>query len=263
MRCIICDGESAFYFSKNFKEHQLGRVDYWRCQSCGFVLSRTHAEMAESEWNSLNEAYHAAYQGTGNNPDDPNWLARLASQADLLADAAGRGLIDAGGRWLDYACGDGKLSDALVPRGLHLGKYDRYMPPGDGFLTESDLQPGGFEFVITTSVFEHLLRRSDFDAIASLVSPRGVLGLHTLVCESVPCDPSWFYLLPVHCAFFTNRAMQVLFERWGYTCSVYNVQSRLWLWLRESPEDVARKLSTAGEAAPQYVFKPAFVDHWK
>jgi hypothetical protein len=251
MSCIICGSGTRFFFAKRFDVHGLGEVEYWRCDHCGFTLSKTHAEMSQADWERLNREHHAAYQGTGIDAGDPRWLTRLESQAEVLKGAAARGLIRPG-RWLDYACGDGKLSDLLRERGgPELAKYDRYMRQ-PGYLDEAALAPRSFDFVVTTSVFEHLTRREQFDAIEALVAGDGVLGLHTLVCEEVPQDPSWFYLAPVHCAFHTNRSMEILFRQWGYTASVYSVPARLWLWLRREPGNVEG-----------YEFKRGFVDYWK
>ena len=267
LQCIICGSDARFSFAKRFDTHRLGTVDYWRCEACGFTQSRTHADMTGATWEALNAASHAAYQGTDADPGDPRWRTRLEAQARVLDDAASHGLLDAEGRWLDYACGDGKLADGLANNhGRTLLKYDRYMGRATGYLREGALAPGGFDLVITTSVFEHLMHRADFDAIHGLVSPSGVLGIHTLVCETVPDDPSWFYLVPVHCAFHTNRSMQVLFEQWGYTCSVYSVAAQLWLWFRTDPAAIEHIVSGANARAedqPKYLFKRGFVDYWK
>jgi hypothetical protein len=265
MNCLVCGGGMEFYFSKHFDVFALKQVDYWRCSDCGFVLSKTHADMTASEWSALNEAYHSSYQGQDFNADDPRWIARLQSQAKVLRDAVEIGLLSADGRWLDYACGDGRLSELLQEEHLELLKYDRYMSRAGGYLDERDLRHGSFDFVITTSVFEHLMRRAHFDAIEALVAPSGVLGLHTLVSETVPRDPAWFYLLPVHCAFHTNKSMSVLLEQWGYACSVYNVDSRLWLCFKEPPPDIRERIEAANRRpdGPPYLLKDGFVDYWK
>ena len=267
MVCEICGSPSRFSFSKVFGSYGLDTVEYWRCENCGFTLSKTHAEMAPAAWERLNLESHAAYQGTESDSGDPRWLSRLESQAGVLRDAKALGLLSGAGRWLDYACGDGKLSSMLESRyGLDLGKYDRYMARDEGYLRDQDLVPGGFDLVITTSVFEHLTRRAQFDYIHSLVSAQGVLGIHTLVCEEVPVDPAWFYLVPVHCAFHTNRSMQILFQQWGYTCSVYVVAAQLWLWFKCDPGEVEAIVLAAGSrpaGRPAYVFKRGFVDYWK
>lgn len=265
MNCIICDGTMAFHFSKTFDSFGLTKVDYWRCDDCGFSISKTHADMSPAEWTALNEAYHSAYLGSEANPDDPRWIERLQSQSRLLDDAAGLGLLKAQGRWLDYACGDGKLSELLEGSGRTLLKYDRYMGGRAGYLSDAALRSRSFDFVITTSVFEHLTRREHFDSIENLLSDEGVLGLHTLVREEIPRDPDWFYLLPVHCAFHTNRSMSRLLQQWGYVSSVYNVDARLWLCFKKMPAALREQIERANRRpqGPQYILADGFVDYWK
>ncbi|MGD0276017.1 MAG: methyltransferase domain-containing protein [Syntrophales bacterium] len=265
MRCVICNSSMAYYFSKDFNAFGLTKVDYWRCPNCGFSMSKTHADMSVSEWTSLNHEYHSTYQGKDVNPDDLRWIARLQSQATVLGDAAIIGLLKGDGQWLDYACGDGKLSELLRNEGHTLLKYDRYMPRREDYLNDDEINPGRFDFVLTTSVFEHFTLREQFDSVEALVSDNGVLGLHTLVCESIPCDASWFYLLPVHCSFHTNKSMSLLFEQWAYASSVYNVDSRLWLWFKQSVSDIQEYVEYANRRpnGPSYIIKNGFVDYWK
>lgn len=120
----------------------------------------------------------------------------------MLSDACKIGLLKKG-KWLDYACGDGKLSDYLKNKhNIFISNYDRYMPQQKNYVDCDQLIPGTFDFVITTSVFEHFTLREQFDSVNTAVnSEDGVLGIHTVVCGNIPNDPSWFYFLPVHCSF--------------------------------------------------------------
>ena len=231
MTCLICNEPTKYFFHKNFDRYGLDRVDYHKCSSCGFVYSETHRLLSESSWSELNYACHSSYQGGDENKDDPRWLERLKAQADVLSDTAELGLVAIEGDWLDYACGDGKLSELLRGK-KNLLKYDKFMH-SSGYLNAAQLNQKTelFNFVITTSVFEHLIQRQHYDDIHSLVSEKGVMGLHTLICEDVPCDKNWFYLLPVHCAFHTNKSMSILMKQWGFVESIYNVDARLWLSL--------------------------------
>lgn len=265
MKCPICQSAMEFSFQKRFEVFDLGNVDYEACDGCGFTLSRTHASMPEDEWRDLNERYHRGYQGMAHNPDDPRWIDRLRVQAYVIRDLAELGLLDRQAPWLDYACGDGKLADLARKDGLELAKFEPYMSGDQGYLPSSALVAKHFGFVLSTSVIEHLRTRDELDRINALVSDDGVLGLHTVVCERIPRDPGWFYLLPVHCAFHTNRSMEALFRQWGYTTSLYNVEARLWLWFRSRPSEVELRSSIANlrPAGPHYVFKQGFVDYWK
>lgn len=264
MKCQICNGEMHFYFTKRFEQYNLGDVDYHKCSDCGFVASITHYEMDQLAWSDLNIAYHQKYQDSEHNPNDPRWMDRIMEQAFLLSTAADIGLLTKDGRWLDYGCGGGQLSTELNDSYKRvLWNYDEYMPKQHRYLERDELKPWVFDFVITTSVFEHFTQRSHFDAVNSLVKPHGVLGLHTLVCETVPKDPGWFYLRPLHCAFFTNKSMQILFSDWGYKSSVYHVKSRLWLWFRNNTSEVKELVNTAGAEGLELIFKEGFVDYWK
>lgn len=255
----------ALAFSKTFNAFNLGVADYWRCADCGFVLSRTHAEMSPQAWDELNRQCHETYQGQEANALDPRWKSRLAAQATALAELAAGGLLDPAGRWVDYGCGDGSLSQVCAAEhGLTLLKHDEYMAASDDYLPASQMLAGAFDFVISTSVFEHMTRRAQWDGINALVAPGGALGVHTLVAERIPDDPDWFYLQPPHCAFFTNAAMSRLFEDWGYSASVYNLAASLWVWFRGDPAEIERKVAALNRvSATPYLFRAGFLDYWK
>lgn len=268
MNCMICQRPMHPYLSKPFGQYGLSQVDYLECEYCYFVVSKTHLEMPEARWEQLNQEYHQSYQGTNGNPDDKRWIERLNLQAAVIADLRRLGLLPCKLPWLDYGCGDGKLSETLSQLyDFCLLKYDRYMPPKAGYLSEADLSRKGYDLVISTSVFEHVRDYARLDEIASLVSDDGVLAIHTLVSERITCDPDWFYLLPVHCAFHTNKGMQILFDRWGYETSIYHVNSRLWVWFKKNGEKIQDVITTANSRAGRqefhYFFKKGFVDYWK
>jgi hypothetical protein len=255
-----------FFFSKRFDAFGLEMADYWQCTECGFVISKTHAELTAAEWERVNYLCHGSYQGSEADPGDPRWQARLRSQARVIKDLQQLGLLDEKGHLLDYVCGDGKLSDLVkADSGLNLLKYERFMRKPEGYLDDKDLVSGTFDFVITTSVFEHMRTRQEFDNVEALVRRTGVLGLHTLVCENVPADPAWYYMNPVHSSFHTNRSMEILLRQWGYGCSVYNVEAQLWLWFKSGPKEVRAIFESANRRSndPKYVFKEGFVDYWK
>jgi len=263
--CIICGTESVPYFQKTFGKYGLAEVDYVRCPGCGFVYSKTHSAMSDEEWSTLNRDYHAGYQSNPENPDDPRWLARIDAQAAVINDCTELGLIPRERPWLDYAAGGGQLSESLRSLGgPTLLNYDRYMTTPEPKLKGAP-EPGQFDFVITTSVFEHLRTRADLNAINALVSPSGVMGVHTLVSATVPADPAWFYLLPVHCAFFSNASMAILFGEWGYQSSLYEVNSRLWLFFRRPHREIRAILDQADlrTGKPAYFSKDGFMDYWK
>lgn len=267
MKCMICNNQMEYYFTKKFDFSVLKTVEYVKCVFCGFVMSKTHYELSSDDWNTLNKDYHSSYQGNDSNKDDPRWIERLETQAAIIADAEKLGIISRKLPWVDFGCGDGKLSSILKQNyNLDLGNFDRYMNNNE-FLTDEYLTNNTFDFVITTSVFEHLLKREMLEEINSLVSDNGVMGVHLLVAEHIPNDPDWFYLLPVHCAFFTNKAMQILFDDWGYTSSMYSAKSQLWLLLKSDPCTIEPTVNKANSRHDHenfhYHYKRGFMDYWK
>lgn len=264
-RCMICGGETAAHFTKDFKGVcGLGEVRYRRCLSCGFGFSATHYAMSAEDWGDLNSQYHLSFFGTEVAADDPRWFERLNQQRDLLSylndnDAFPRDLA-----YYDYGCGDGKLSDLLKARGMTVLKYDKYLH-GDhsDYLSDGDVERGGFGLAIDTSVMEHIMDLATLDGIANSVdAKRGVLAMHTWVGETVPADPAWFYLLPVHVSFFTNEAMRRLMKRWGFVASVYVVAPRVWFLFRtKRPAQRAYDLLKA--VRDDAFYADGFMDYWK
>lgn len=253
----------SFYFVKDFKGAcGLRKVEYWRCEVCGQTVSKTHFDMAQSDWERLNQRYHASYQRTNANPDDPRWMERINAQASTIANLSKNGFLPRDNPWIDYGCGDGKLSNLLNNAGINLLKFDSYMFDSErDYVGEKSLIKNHYDVVVNTSVFEHVRSINVLDEIAGLVSEQGVFALHVLVVECVPKDPEWFYLIPAHCAFYTNKSMQILFKRWCFKASVYHVESRMWFWFKTNVNAVKKFVQAKNDNA--YCFKSGFMDYWK
>lgn len=269
MRCPVCNQSMTFYFRKDFYVLDLQQIEYWRCGGCGFTAARTLYELPEEAWNKLNEAFHSQYHFTNECPFDMNWVARLSLQAETIAKMKNAGIIPTQKPWLDYGCGDGKLSDLLSQYHLTLLNFDEYGGPHTTrFVSKEKLIPGSFDMVISTSVFEHVRDLRFLEKMEGLVNQEGCLAIHTLVREEIPRDPEWFYLLPVHCSLFTNASMKILFDKWRYHFSLYHVPSRLWFWYRKSKEAAARIKKTIERlnqenGKTEFYFKQGFMDYWK
>lgn len=271
MNCIVCNGKLSPFFTKDFGGWWgLNEVEYCRCESCGLTISKTVYNMSQEEWESLNEQYHGSLfkiKPSICHEDNSRWhmrlrgLKRLHAQAETIAFLANKGLLSKELPWIDYGCGDGTLANMLTERGLPTLKFDRYtFREGEGYLTEDELRRS-YSLVINTAVFEHVRERVVLDEIAGLVADNGVLALHVLVCESIPKDADWFYLLPVHCTMFTNRSMQILFEQWSFATSLYHVPSRMWFWFRENVDAVEQ--FTEEKGGDEFHYRKAFMDYWK
>lgn len=264
-KCMICGNHAVPAFEKNFEgRFGLGLVQYCACTSCGFVYSETHFSMNDDEWVRLNHRYHTGFFGTERSPDDPRWMKRLAAQQAAIGLLARKGVFDSNLPGCDYGCGDGKLADLLKELDVNVFKYEKFLTNADSdYLRDDDIRPGKFGLVINTSVMEHVRDLSALDEIANLVHPgHGVFAVHTLVCEKIPRDPSWFYLLPVHIAFYSNQSMEILVERWRFAASIYDVEARMWFLFRNF--DAARRAYEAVRTErPEVHLKHGFVDYWK
>jgi hypothetical protein len=256
------------YFAKSFGgTYGLSQVEYWKCDSCGFVISKTHYDMTEEDWESLNQRYHSSYQGSSLNHDDPRWVDRLSAQADIISKLTNLGVIPRGSDdypWIDYGCGDGKLAEYLFQKGLRTNKFDRYTAHSNSEdLDDLHTSKRKHSLVLNTSVFEHVRGIATLWEIVDLVADSGVMAVHTLVRETIPQDPSWFYLLPVHCSFYTNRSMQILFDTWRFESSIYHVESRMWFWFRGNEDLIKDIVKKEGGSLGEIYYKNGFMDYWK
>jgi hypothetical protein len=269
MKCFVCGSNMRPYFSKDFNVFNLKRVEYEKCDNCGFVASKTHFEMSSEEWSKLNVEYHSVFMGSEFNDDDHKWLDRLNDQAKILSKLHQAGIINLNKKGVDYGCGDGHLVDLIKKEGYQgVMKYDKYMMnTNSDYLSEKELKSSKFNTVINTSVLEHIRDYSPIEEINSLFTEDGVFILHTLVKENIDPDPDWFYLLAVHTAFYSNKSMQLIFDRMKFESSLYHVKSRMWFWFKKDskqieslPESYNRN-STDPEDI--FIYKKGFVDYWK
>lgn len=261
MKCFVCGEVMSPFMEKNFGMKHLNFCEYVRCEECGLVVAKTLYEMPRAQWELLNRECHAAYQNTDTLAIDPNWLVRLQAQAKILAELVKVGVLEKNSRAVDFGAGDGKLSNYLAEKisAPPLMKFDAYMArPNENYLSADEMTPGTFDFVISCSVFEHLLGAGDVEKIFSLLKPDGTAALHTLICEEIPCDPNWFYLQPVHATFWTNAAMKKIFAQYNFKACAYHVESRLWFMFRD-----AEKFSRLKNSSQPFVFAEDFVDYWK
>ena len=271
MKCIICDSDSDYYFSKTYSEspydefmREIGKVDYYKCKRCGFVLSRTHSELDQSKWNNLNRLFHQYaedpdHEKKGNQPP-------YAEQAMMISFLGRNGIISTDSM-ADYAAGHGTLSKVLAKyHDLELPIFEPYIQADNSsrYIDKAELKT--YNIVINSAMFEHVLTRKDLDRVNNIIDGDGCLIIHTVVCERVPNDPNWFYVrAPAHTAFHTNKSMEILMGQWGYRSSIYCPRSKCWVLLRDSIEDIEKKIATLNlELRTNWFYcKTGFVDYWK
>jgi len=219
--------------------------------------------MDEKSWEELNRTYHTDFDDPNivNSANSPPYLMQAAMLDVLL-----KNKLVKPDEWLDWGSGYGRFAGILEKYfSINIYNYDKYMPPQKNFLSEREVSDRKYSVVINSAVFEHVTDRRYLDEISALVSDDGCLIFHTVVCETVPQDPDWFYLLPVHCAFHTNKSMGILMEQWGYACSIYCPTSKMWILFKKKPQKVEEAVNLINiEFQTDFLhFKTGFVDYWK
>lgn len=263
MNCFICKDNLSYSFSKQFNEYDLGNVDYYSCNTCGFTISSNHIQLSEKKWNQLNIDWH-----TENNLKEKNpWNRdeRYFNQSIMIFLLIKFNIIK-GSNFLDWGSGEGGFSKKLYDLfSIKVNCYDKFVKPSVFPLAEAELKSNSYDFVVNNAVFEHVTKRETLDEINSFVNNTGILAIHTLVRESIPKDPNWMYLLPVHSCFHTNKSMDLLMQQWGYTCSVYNENAKLWVMFKEDPKLFYSQINDINKIIgyDYFKFKVGFVDFWK
>jgi hypothetical protein len=274
INCLICDSETSYFFSKEYTSYPGSpfpdgySVDYFKCNNCGFVISKTHADMSPDEWARLNSSWHHHFETSLE--DRTNNQPPYAEQALALMMLHENKLIDID-TTLDYAAGYGSMAKILkkyFKKDILL--FDKYVADADSnllYVRQDEVRI--YKTVINSAMFEHVLKREHLDDVNNLVDFDGVLMLHTVVCERVPKDPNWFYISPmVHTAFHTNKSMEILMKHWGYAASLYSPYAKSWfLFKDESPvlnslHEVSEKINNELQTKYFY-YKSGFVDFWK
>ena len=122
------------FILQHFNVCDLTQVDYWKCSKCGFCASKTHFEMTDKEWESLNNTFHSESHFTEDNPYNRN--QRYFNQSLMLSLMTKQNLIK-NGKWVDWGCGIGrcrKRGDISTPRWRSPGQFRfarRFQAAGD------------------------------------------------------------------------------------------------------------------------------------
>lgn len=274
MKCFVCGGEMQPYFTKKIAVKYLRDLDtfeYVRCEHCGLVVSKTLYEMSHEDWSEFNYNSHKDLYFNGVlkfEEIDPKYSTRHDAQANMFVELVQNGVFKYDWRTIDYGACDGALANQINGKleKVWLKKFDAYIEPLDeNYLTQEEVTPKTFDFLLSTSVFEHLFgNKGEVDNIINLIKPDGIMGLHTLICEEVPQDPEWFYLLavPVHCTLWTNKAMSIVFQKNNFKHCAYNVEAQMWLFFRN--EEAWQKLNEVKEKlSGTWILKDDFIDYWK
>jgi hypothetical protein len=170
---------------------------------------------------------------------------------------------------LDFAGGYGTLARILRNYfGIELLVYDPFIKnsiednTAINYITFKELEK--YQVVFNSAMFEHITSRKNLEDLNTLVDKNGCLILHTVICENIPKNPDWFYLRPpVHCAFFTNRSMEILMKEWNYTSSIYCPASKCWILFKGNVDNIKIEKINIELQEKYFFYKKGFVDYWK
>jgi hypothetical protein len=61
MLCLVCQSKTNYFFSKKYNKlpysnmmEDIGEVEYYKCENCGFTISKTHQELDNERFENLN-----------------------------------------------------------------------------------------------------------------------------------------------------------------------------------------------------------------
>ena len=270
MKCIICDDfDMQHYFNKIYYGRQ---YEFVKCPRCGMVIDKTIYEMDSEDWEKVNNIHIRMYNPTDKNNELKRHENRLIPQAGFISDLYLNGIISKDDRVVDYGCGDGLLTrmvDNLLPnyakdRFSLIGKYEKYLQgEGNDYYEDSDMLSESFDVVISLAVLEHMIGFDDIDGFFCLVNNTGMAIIHTLICEEVPQDPEWFYIWePFHCTLWTNKAMEQVFNRYGFVGCSYHTEAKIWIFYKDLDKYEYSK-SKRDMLRGSSVYKRGFIDYWK
>jgi len=268
MNCIICNSKSNFFLKKEFDgvyKEMIPSSEYYKCENCGFTYSKTIFDLNENNFSKLNIVFHQyvedpTIEKKGNQPP-------YIEQATMLNVLNANNLISMN-EALDFAGGLGALNKIMKKyiNSLSFFIYDPFMQDlnSSEYLTKSKLKK--YSTVFNSAFFEHITSRKTLEEINDCVSETGVLIIHTVICENIPQDSNWFYINPVHCAFHTNKSMEILMEQWGYKWSLYCPSAKSWVLFKKEYNNEGIVIDEINKMfQTKYIFyNPiGFVDYWK
>ncbi len=196
MICPLCHDNSSLPFA---------RVDaraYFRCRRC-LLTFLDPAQLPDAD------AERQHYQLHENDPDDPGYRAFLDRLATPLCER-----LRPGSKGLDFGCGPGPaLARMLEERGHLMTVYDPLFAPDASVLEQQ------YDFVTCTEVVEHFHQPAkEFELLASLVRPGGVLAIMTSLLHNGIDFDKWHYRRdPTHVCFYGKQTLKVIGMLYGMT----------------------------------------------
>jgi Methyltransferase domain len=202
--CRLCGGKSAHVFShKVLAKYD---VDYFQCGTCDGI--QTEAPY----W--LGEVYTADIQ-----PEDGEYLTRNLNVFRIVQHFLTHLKIKPNPVVLDFGGGLGIVPRLLREQGVNAFNYDTYTK---GPFADVQWDGSSPDFIVTSEVFEHLPDPAADIAWIFGHSPEFVL---VRTWRYFNQGKDWDYIGPEHGAhvfFYSDKAMQFIADKYGYTVELPN-----------------------------------------
>jgi SAM-dependent methyltransferase len=191
--CPLCAAED--------RARLVDAVAYRDCGVCGMLAM--HPDNLPTR-----DVQREQYELHENDPGDPRYRAFLDRLARPLIQR-----LQPGQRGLDYGCGPGPALVAMLSeRGFPTVGYDPFFSPDPRPLQQT------WDFITCTETVEHFHHpRQEFDRLARMLNPGGILAIMTRVLADDVDFATWFYRRdPTHVAFYRPQTLQWIADRHGW-----------------------------------------------
>lgn len=200
VHCKICQAQSSFFGETDvLRKH---RVQYFRCEECGFIQTE------EPYW--LAEAYSSAIAN-----QDVGIMQRNLMNCEVTS-AVLNLLFPNASSCIDFGGGHGILVRLMRDRGFNFFWSDLHAT--NDYARGFESQEGSaFDFLAAFEVLEHL--SDPVPELSNLMDISDNVFVSTCtVPEPAPALPAWWYYVPTsgqHISFYTKKSLSFLAERFG------------------------------------------------
>jgi hypothetical protein len=198
--CKVCNEPSAFFAESDVLKKY--RVQYFRCEQCGFIQTET------PYW--LQEAYSSAIAR-----QDVGIMQRNLTNCEVTT-AVINLLFPGFTKGVDFGGGHGMFVRLMRDRGFNFFWSDMHASNdyARGFEREQEI---GFDFLTSFEVLEHLV--DPIRGLEEMMSlSENVFVSTCFVPEPAPRLDDWWYYVPTtgqHVSFYTKESLHLLARRFG------------------------------------------------